>query len=88
MKVSQLKQRLMAITVALVLTLSVNTAISYAAREITMSTVETELRSGGTSTIPTDTPRPRSGGTSTIPTDTPRPRSGGTSTIPTDTPRP
>jgi hypothetical protein len=78
----------MAITVALVLTLSVNTAISYAAREITMSPVETELRSGGTSTIPTDTPRPRSGGTSTIPTDTPRPRSGGTSTIPTDTPRP
>jgi hypothetical protein len=88
MTVSQIKNRMLAITIALVLTFSINTAISYAAKSSSVAGSTSEIRSGGTSTIPTDTPRPRSGGTSTIPTDTPRPRSGGTSTIPTDTPRP
>ncbi len=88
MKQAQLKQRIVAITIGLGLTFSINTAIGYAAKGNFDAVTHTFLKSGGTSSIPTDTPRPRSGGTSSIPTDTPRPRSGGTSSIPTDTPRP
>jgi hypothetical protein len=88
MKRSQIKHRVMALTIALALTFSINTAIGYAAKGGTDFPVETQLRSGGTTAMPTDTPRPRSGGTTAMPTDTPRPRSGGTTAMPTDTPRP
>lgn len=88
MTASQIKHRVLAITIALVLTFSINTAISYAAKSSHAVDSNSEIRSGGTTTMPTDTPRPRSGGTTTMPTDTPRPRSGGTTTMPTDTPRP
>ena len=77
MKLSPSLKRVLAITVVLALTLVTNAAIGYAAKTGLWLDSTTELqavKSAGTSTMPTDTPRPaKSAGTSTMPTDTPRP---------------
>jgi hypothetical protein len=79
MQLSSTLKRVIAITVVIALTLGTNAAIGYAAKTgmwLDSTTEMQALKSAGTNTMPTDSPRPsKSAGTNTMPTDSPRPGS-------------